>query len=220
MAESTPINEEKPLSVFLADDHGGLREGLKKILRSRGIQIAGEAHSLETLLEQVDDYPDAIFVVDLNMSDTKGTTVIQQLTRKKPDVPIVVYSQNDSISVINEAYNQGALAYIPKAYTHIELINAIRGVAEGKKYIPEDVKTQLAEAITSGEIKPDPRRVLDEEHLLILTRKCLGYSYEDMAKTIGSTTRTVKYRLTKIKEILNVEENADLVRICQDFDLI
>jgi len=226
------------IEIFLADDHDVIRRGLKPILRARNYSVIGEANNLESLLDQIPDHPDAVFIIDLNMGDTKGVQTVKEALNVNPNIKIIVYSIRESESIIQEAYNAGALSYIPKSYAPKYLVKAIEFIVDAdrsikekkekgeptenisKAYYIEEILKKIAIKGTAGGISVDPRGVLTTDELDIMIKRVLGNSIADIARVKGVSSKSITYKLSKIRSKLNVPDQAGMVRVAFEFELI
>src|SRR5207244_6108610 len=134
-------------TILLADDHQIVRQGLRAILKTEaGLVVVGEAaNGLETL-RLVDQLLPDVLVLDLMLPDLDGFKVIRQVTRKHPQTRIVVLSMHANEAYVQEAMQAGAYAYVLKESSADELIQAIRAVITGNRFMSPPFSEQALKA--------------------------------------------------------------------------
>lgn len=213
--------ETAPLRLMLADDHRMVRSGLSNLLaRQPGWAVTAEADDGEELLGLVEADPPDVVVLDLNMPRMGGIEATRRIKADHPEIRVVVLSMHDEPEYVIRSLQAGADAYVFKQAEPQVLLEAIRTVAEGRKFFPSDVAVALsgmgavnADDTTSGaQITPREREVL------ALVAK--GKSNKEIADLLFVSPRTVETHRARLLKKLEARNTAELVQLALRFGLI
>ncbi|MDY6972398.1 MAG: response regulator transcription factor, partial [Thermodesulfobacteriota bacterium] len=136
------------IRLLIADDHAVVREGLKQIVSdTHDIIIADEASNGHEVLQKVqkmaqNDY--SVIVLDISMQGMNGLDVLRQISNERPSLPVLILSVHPEEQYALRALKAGAFGYLTKESAPEELIEAIRRVSAGRKYL----RSSLAEKLT------------------------------------------------------------------------
>jgi two-component system NarL family response regulator len=193
MSESTTIR------VILVDDHPVVRFGLAAII---GLQpdmvVVAEAGSGEEACVICAKHPADVALMDLRLPGLSGVEAIRAIRKSHPKLRFIVLTTYDGDEDIHRALEAGAQAYILKGMSHNELVNAIRTVHSGLKYIPASVSKSLAE-------RP-PHSELSARELEVLGLIVKGHSNREIGEALGISEATVKWHVNIILSRLNVSD--------------
>ncbi|MCU0897939.1 MAG: response regulator transcription factor [Burkholderiales bacterium] len=147
------------MNILIVDDHPLIREGLANVLAELDPEVhAFEAASAgEALAASGDHAPFSLVLLDLALPGADGMSLLEQLRRTRPDVPVVVLSANDQRDVVLSAIDSGAMGFISKRSATPVLVNALRLVLAGGVYVPPQVigaAAPLAPAPGAGATAP------------------------------------------------------------------
>ena len=193
MSDSTTIR------VILVDDHPVVRFGLAAII---GLQpdmiVVAEAGSGEEACAVCSRHAADVVLMDLRLPGLSGVEAIRAIRRSHPKLRFIVLTTYDGDEDIHKALEAGAQAYILKGMSHNELVNAIRTVHSGLKYIPASVSKSLAE-------RP-PHSELSARELEVLELIVKGHSNREIGEALGISEATVKWHVNIILSRLNVSD--------------
>jgi DNA-binding NarL/FixJ family response regulator len=193
MSDSTTIR------VILVDDHPVVRFGLAAII---GLQpdmaVVAEAGSGEEACSICAKQPADVVLMDLRLPGLSGVEAIRAIRKERPKLRFIVLTTYDGDEDIHRALEAGAQAYILKGMSHGELVNAIRTVHSGLKYIPPSVSKSLAERPPHSELSAREMEVLE----LIVK----GRSNREIGEALGISEATVKWHINIILSRLNVSD--------------
>jgi two-component system, NarL family, response regulator NreC len=203
------------INIVLADDHQLLRKGLRSLLQCEpDFTIIGESgKGLETinLCERL--IPD-VLVLDLMLTGINGLEVTRQLTKKCPEVHIVILSMHNNEAYVLEAFRSGAKAYILKESSPDELVYAIKEVIAGRRYLSS---TFTENAINAYIQKTDSKPTLPSEQLTLREKEILhlvsqGMKNVEIAARLFISVRTVETHRTNIMRKLDLHKSAQLIQ--------
>ena len=199
------------IRILLADDHPLIRAGFKSMLgKNERFEIVGEAENGKELLELGHRIEPDIILADINMPVMKGLDALEQLTKLKPSIKVIILTMHEEREYILRALKIGASGYLLKNIEGIELERAIITVFEGGKYFSPIITNILAESFSKpepsdlGEITPREKEVLE------LVAK--GNSTKQVADILGISIRTVEsHRINMLKK-MKVNNTAELIK--------
>jgi len=208
------------IGVLIADDHGIVREGIKRLLaETREIRVTGEAADGNELLKAVVAGEWNVVVMDLAMPGPPGLEVLADIRRLRPSLPVLVLSMYPEDHYAVRAFAEGAAGYLSKGRPSGELVTAIRTVVTGQRYITPEVAASLASHVDNVSSKPPHTRLSNREYQVL----CLiasGKSISDIARELSLSVKTVSTFRSRILQKLDLRHNAELTRYALQHGLI
>jgi two-component system, NarL family, response regulator len=193
-----------PIRVLTVDDHPVVRAGVRAILANEAdIEVVGEAVDgvdAVTLYER--ERPDVV-LMDLRLPRMDGVAAIRRIIGIDPNARILALTSYDGDADIYRALDAGASGYLLKDMVGVEVIGAIRSLLDGKRVIPPDVATRLAEFT--------PRRDLTQREREVLVLAARGLGNKEIGRTIGRTEATAKAHLKNAMEKLGAQDRTAAV---------
>jgi two-component system nitrate/nitrite response regulator NarL len=119
-----------PLRVIVVDDHRLYRQGIVRALETAGAIVVGEAGDGRSALELIRGHQPDVALVDVSMPGLDGIDVVAELARQGPDVPVVLLSAYSDGALVNSGLEAGAAAYVTKAASREEILEAVSGAAD------------------------------------------------------------------------------------------
>ncbi|MCG8589411.1 MAG: response regulator transcription factor [Proteobacteria bacterium] len=206
----------------MADDHGIVREGLRRLLESEtDIQVCGEAGDGREVLEQVEkDHPEVV-VLDITMPRLGGLETLERLRAKHPDVKVILLSVHGDPPFIQSAISLGADGYVLKNGRAGEVLTAIRAVTKGGSYFSPAVAREIVEQLRQPK-KPgdEPFSLLSSREREVLHLIAEGLSAKEIAVDLKISTKTVEAHRTSLMRKLGVRKATELVRYALRHGLI
>ena len=200
------------LNVLLVDDHSVVRMGFKMLIDSeKDMQVIAEAETGEEGIKKFQEIKPDVIVMDITMPGIGGLEAIERIIAKDKNAKILVLSAHEDSVHPKRVLSAGAIGYLTKRSAAEELINAIRTIGSGKKYIESSVAQQLAITQLSGE--NDPTEVLSDREFEVFISLAKGKSTNEIADTMCLSPRTVGTHLYNIKQKLNANNSAEIALI-------
>jgi two-component system, NarL family, invasion response regulator UvrY len=198
------------MKILLVDDHVIVRSGLRNLLTSAAdVRISEAANGRDALLRQREDRPDLV-LLDLNLPGIGGLELLRRMLLADASARILVLSMHAEPLYAARAMELGARGYLSKNASAAELLTAVRRVADGGRYIENEIAQELAlRAAPPG----DGLRDLTERDLEIMRLLAEGRSLAEIAEALGIGYKTVANACSTIKAKLGVPRTNDLVRL-------
>lgn len=194
--------------IILADDHSFIRLGLIQILKDEypSVEITevsdGEALVRAVTLQECD-----LVISDLDMPGRSGLEALQQIKLIKPDLPVLILSIYSEDLYAVRVLKAGASGYLNKNAAPDELINAIKRISLGRKYITSEIAEKLLE-----QEDREPHELLSNREFEIFKLLAFGKTITQIAESLSLALTTVSTHRSKILEKLNLTSNAALTR--------
>jgi DNA-binding NarL/FixJ family response regulator len=193
-------------TVVIVDDHPVVRDGLNAMLSAeQGIQVVGEAGTGAEALELIEKLRPDVVVIDLIMPDLTGTEVIRRVCANSSDISFIVLTSVAGDEDIYKSLEAGARGYLFKDMARKELVQAIRAVKTGERYIPHAVGGRIAENL--------PRTGLTHREIEVLQMLAEGLRNKEIAERLGVADATVYAHVKRILEKLNVSDRTHAVTV-------
>ena len=213
-------NKPTTIRVLIADDHAIVREGLKQILAdTKDIIVAGEAkNGLEALkLARNDDCQ--VMLLDISMPDRSGIEILKQIKKEIPQLAVLMLSMHREDLYAIRSLKAGAAGYLNKQSAPSELVNAIRQVADGMKYISPAMAQVLARQV--GEDQDAPRHeTLSDREYQTLTMIASGKSVGDIAEELSLSVKTVSEYRSRLLAKMKLKNSSELTHYAIKHQLI
>lgn len=198
------------IQVVLCDDHALLRRGIRDTLEeANDIRVTGEAGSYSELRDTLRTAACDVLLLDLNMPGRSGLEVLAPLKESHPQVRVLVVSMNPADQYAVRCLRAGAHGYASKAADPVALVEAVRVIAQGRKYLTADVAQMLAESISEPE-KEATHAVLSERELQTLLKIASGRRLSEIAEELMLSPKTVSVYRARVLEKLKLTNNAEL----------
>jgi len=197
------------LRVMLVDDHAVVRSGFKVLLQTwDDVQVVAEADSGEEALRIHDSVAPDVVVMDIAMAGMGGIEAIKRLVAKHPQIRVLALSAHEDTSYSKRAFQAGALGYLSKRTAPEVLIDAIRLVAQGKRFIDPGIAQRMAMQDLSGET--DPLALLSPREFEVFMQIARGQSVVAVAETLNLSVSTVGTHVHKIKQKLELTNTSEI----------
>src|SRR4249919_2308499 len=177
-----------PLRIVLVDDHPIVRAGFRQLLEMEpGWEVTHELGSAREVAAWLLTAACDVLVMDLSLPDGDGLVLIRHVLAQKPGIAIVVMSMHDGALYVQDALSAGARGYVTKRAAPNELVDAIRAIGRGERYLGQDVRAQAVE-VGDEEERLLPELTSREAQVFLLLAR--GHSVARVAATIGISNKT------------------------------
>ena len=201
------------ISVFLADDHRVLRDGLRVLLESQNdIQVIGEAENGNEAIKGITSQKPDVVVMDITMPELNGIDAAQVIHETIPETGIVILSIHSDLEHIFRALQAGAQGYILKESAGSEVISAVRAVYLGRRYLSPSIRETLTEAYMQNRQLESPLELLSLREREVLQLTVEGHSSAAIAEKLKLSSKTVETYRSRLMGKIGVRDLTELVR--------
>ena len=208
------------MKILLVDDHAILRAGLKRILEDELPRVVvGEASTAEEALARLGEAEWEIVVLDISLPGRSGLDVLPDIRQQYPQARVVVLSSFGDQQFAVRALRDGASAFLTKERAAGELMEAIRTVAAGRRFIGADLAEQLAAMVASD--KPTrPHASLSQREFEVFRLIASARTLSQIAEELGLSAKTVSTYRARILEKMGMQTNAELMQYAMKNGLV
>ena len=211
------------ITVFLADDHTIVREGLRAYLDAKSdIRVVGEAGDGREAVEQICDLEPDVAVLDIGMPKVNGIEATEEICRRCPSVAVVILSMHSTNEYVFRALRAGASGFVIKESAGRELTNAVRTVHTGHRYLSRKLSDQLIEDYVERREAIKEKTPLDElsdREQQILKHLVEGKTTAEIAENLSLSTTTVNTYRSRLMKKLNIGDLPSLVKFAIRYGL-
>jgi DNA-binding NarL/FixJ family response regulator len=200
------------IKVVVVDDHAVVREGLKRIISEcTGMAVTGEAGDGREAIRVVNSQPCDVVLLDITLPDRSGLDVLKQLHSESPKLPVLILSMHAEDHYAIRVLRAGAAGYLTKESAPEKLVQAIRKVAQGGKYVSQTLAEKLAFSVKS-DVKRAPHESLSDREYQVLWMICSGKTVTQIAGELGLSVKTISTYRVRVLQKLDMKNNAELTR--------
>ena len=192
--------------VAVVDDHSVVLAGLKFVLsRAEGMQVVATAESAENIIGFYEKAKPDVLLLDIRMPSVSGLDALETLRKSHPDAKVAMLTTSELEEDIFRALKLGANGYIPKDSRPAEIAKAVREIASGGRYIPEDIQRifDMRQGVKS----------LSARELSIIQLAAKGFSSPEVAEMLGISVNSVKTHFRHIFEKMDVSDRTEAVTL-------
>jgi len=198
------------IRIGIVDDHAIVRAGLRNFFADQvDLRVVGEAANGREAIDLVRTHEMDVLLMDLAMPGQSGLDVLAMIRAKVPDVGILILSGYPEEHYAMTLIRQGASGYLNKECDPSEIVEAIRTIALGKRYITRTVADLLAQQLGRKEDVPAHEQ-LSEREFQVFLKLARGETAGDVAKSLSLSVKTVSTYRTRLMEKMNLSSNSDL----------
>ncbi len=200
------------IKVLIADDHAVVREGFRRMIENDpDIEVTAEAENGVEAIQMVRSKNIDVAVLDMSMPEMSGLDALKQIKAEFPDLPVLVFSMHPEDQYEQRVLQAGANGYITKKTKPMDVIKAIKDVAQGKRIISEPLKERMIKG--KGKLVEPHHRLSDREfQVLKLTAK--GLRAKEIANYLNISEKTVTTYRGRILQKLGLSSISEMVRYC------
>lgn len=204
------------VTVFLVDDHAVLRDGLRLLLQMQpDIEVVGEAANGRDAVQGVARSRPDVVILDVIMPELNGIEAARQILTDNPAVKIIILSMNSNSEHIFRAFEAGARGYLLKASAGSEVVEAVRAVYGGRRYLSQDISDTVIDEYVRQRKSAEadyPLALLSPREMEVLQLIVEGHAYADIAERLALSPDTVKTYRSRIMQKLGINDLPGLVK--------
>jgi two-component system invasion response regulator UvrY len=204
------MTEKAAINVLVVDDHAVVREGIKSIISTTtDMAIIAEAETgLEAIrLSRQLDFE--VLLLDIALPDRNGIEVLKQIKSEKPHIAVLMFSIHREDQYAVRALKAGASGFLNKQCSSVQILEAIRQVARGLKYISMQLAQELANNLNQ-EHEDALHKTLSDREFQTMTLIASGKSVSDIAKELSLSVKTISEYRSRILLKMKLRHNAEL----------
>ena len=208
------------IRLAIADDHPIVREGLRRIVSDGdGVLVSGEASSAAELHRLLAAAPVDVLLLDVSMPGSTFVETLRDIRKQHPSTRVLVLSVHPEDQWAMRALQAGASGYLTKDHSPEQLLEAIRRVARGGKYVSATLAERLAGLVGSAGAQAPHERLSDRE-FEVLRALGGGMTVKDVAEQLHLSSKTVSTYRARLLEKMGLRSKADLVRYVREHQLL
>jgi len=201
--------------ILLADDHAVVRRGLRLVLDGEpDLEVVAEAGDGAEALERARDGTVDLAILDISMPRMTGLQAARELTRRRPELPVLMLSMHDNEQYLFEAIKVGAAGYVLKSAVDRDLVEACRSAMRGEPFLyPGAVRALMREYLDrarAGETLHDELLTPREEEIVKLVAE--AHTNEEIGELLHISKKTVERHRANILEKLGMRDRVELTR--------
>lgn len=203
------------IRILLADDHGIVRQGTRSLLEKEiDLEVVGEAEDGRAAVEMAGVLKPDIIVMDIAMPQLNGLDAAAQIVRRQPEAGIIILSMHEEEDYLVRALSAGVRGYLLKDTAQIDLVRAVRSVAQKKAFFSPTIAQMLVEDFTRQMQKKgiaDSYDLLTEREREILQLLAEGKSNKEAATVLDVSPYTIETHRNNLMQKLNLHNTAEIV---------
>lgn len=208
------------MRILIADDHPIFRAGLREILsKDKEVKSIGEAENGRQALDLARKQRWDVVVLDITMPGNGGLEVLQELRREQPKLPVLILSAHPEDQLALRLIKAGASGYLTKDRAPKVLLDAIKKVLHGGKYVSESLAEKALAEWASASPKSSHESLSHREYQVMI-RIAAGKSVKKIAAELFLSIRTVSTYRTRVLEKMHLKTNAELIRYALQHNLV
>ena len=192
--------------VAVVDDHSVVLAGLKFVLsRAEGMEVVATAESADDIIGFYEKTNPDVLLLDIRMPSVSGLDALETLRKVHPDAKVAMLTTSELEEDIFRALKLGANGYIPKDSRPAEIAKAVREIASGGRYIPDDIQRifEMRQGVKS----------LSARELSIIQLAAKGFSNPEVGEMLGISVNSVKTHFRHIFEKMDVNDRMEAVTL-------
>ena len=208
------------IRILIADDHAIVRRGLKQIVSEQSdMTVAGEAENARQIMDMARTQPWDVIVLDINMPGKNGLEVLKELKLEYPKLPLLVLSVHSEDQYGVRVLRAGAAGYLTKESAPDELVNAIRKVHRGGRYVSASLAETLVFELGVENDGPRHKSLSDREYQ-IMTMIASGKTVGEIGQELSLSVKTISTYRSRVLGKMKMRTNAELTHYAIENQLL
>ena len=207
-----------PIRILLVDDHAVVRSGLSKFLMvNKDMQLVAEASDGAEAIQMASLHKPDVILMDLMMPGVDGITATREIHQKYPQIKVIALTSFSEENLVQGALQAGAIGYLQKNVTVVELGNAIRLAHAGRMTLSPEAAQVLAQSVTQAHL---PGNELTDRERDVLRCMVEGLNNHEIAAKLFISLGTVKFHISNIFQKLGVDSRVEAVKLAIEQKLV
>lgn len=212
--------KNKKIKVIIADDHAILRAGLRQILADTDdIEVIAEAQTANEAIKLGSKTLADVLLLDISLPDRSGIEALKYIKRENNDIAVLMLSMHKEDQYAIRALKGGAAGYLCKQSASSDLVNAIRTVVTGQKFITSEVAQILANQVDDDHQRA-AHELLSDREFQTLTMIASGLSVGDIAGKLSLSVKTISMYRSRLLEKMQLRNNSELMHYAFKHNLV
>ncbi|HSE30000.1 MAG TPA: response regulator transcription factor [Pyrinomonadaceae bacterium] len=203
------------IRLILADDHTMFAQGLESLLDEE-FELLGTVGNGLDLVDAAQRLNPEVIIVDISMPLVNGFDAVRKIRENGSDAKVIFLTMHDDDTLVEEAFRCGGSGYVLKQAAGEELVEAIKQVAQGNRYVTPLIKSKRAERVPRGA----QRSMITPRQREVLKLISQGLTMKQIAAELAISTRTAESHKYEMMEALGIDTTADLIRYALKVGLI
>jgi len=201
------------ITVLLVDDHELVRTGIRRLLEDNNdIKVVGEAENGEEAFIEAKKHKPAVVLMDVNMPGIGGLEATRKLRKLDPNLKIIVVTIHAEEPFPTRLLEAGASGYLTKDCGIKEIVNAIRTVHKGERYLGANIAQQMALTMMPGS-NQSPFQALSQREMQVMMMVTQGQNVQQISDKLCLSPKTISTYRHRLFEKLSVENDVELTRL-------
>jgi DNA-binding NarL/FixJ family response regulator len=198
------------IRVLIADDHAVVRRGVRQILEETSdIEVGGEASTASELWQKACEGRWDAVVLDVNLPGRSGLELLSDLKRERPEVPVLILTVHSEEQYAVRALKSGASGFLTKESAPEKLVDAVRCISSGRRFITAEVADKLASSVARSGEGP-PHDALSDREFQILKMIASGKTVSEIGRELSLSVKTISTHRTRILKKMSLKTNSEL----------
>jgi len=220
LAPARQKKEEYMIRILVADDHKLVREGIRRILAEEAdFLVIGEAADGKAVLDLVQGERPDVVLMDVAMPGLDGVETTRRLVKETPPIGVVIVTMYADEHYAARLLRMGAMGYVVKDAAPSELVEAIRTVHGGRRFVSASLRDALALRFIEGPEK-GPLESLTDREFQVLRRLASGATNREIAQELSLSVKTVDAHRLNLLSKMGLRNNAELTKFAMEHGLV
>lgn len=207
------------IGVLLADDHAIVREGLKRILAGSEFSVVAEAASSPEVVQAVSEHEPDVVILDISMPGRGPVETLHEIKHRRPQARVLFLSMHPENQYAARLFREGADGYLTKESAPELLVDAMRKVHRGGKFVSPALAEELALRL-SGDYDSAPHEKLSDRELQVLRLLGTGKTGTEIGHELNLSPKTIATYRARILDKMGLSSTAEIIHYAIRHDLV